>query len=109
MGRGGSETHPAAPSDRLADDRWPALDGVRALAVIAVVLFHLDRLPGGNLGVDAFFVLSGWLITVRLLRQSARPGVGVDLRAFWVARIRRLVPASLVLIVIVVTVWTRAH
>ena len=109
MGRGGSETHPAAPSDRLSDDRWPALDGVRALAVIAVVLFHLDRLPGGNLGVDGFFVLSGWLITVRLLRQSARPGVGVDLRTFWVARVRRLVPASLVLIVIVVAVWTRAH
>ena len=109
MGRGTPAAHFDAAPDRLADDRWPALDGLRALAVAAVVLFHLDRLPGGNLGVDAFFVLSGWLITVRLLRQSARPEDGVDLPAFWVARIRRLVPASLLLIVSVVAVWSLAH
>ncbi len=92
--------------DRFDDERWPALDGLRAIAVTAVILFHLDLLPGGNLGVDAFFVLSGWLITTRLLAQAQRDGGRVDLRAFWSARARRLLPASLLLIVTVVVVWT---
>lgn len=88
-------------------DRYPGLDGLRALAVSAVVLFHLDRLPGGNLGVDAFFVLSGWLITTRLLSAADGP-TGLDLRAFWAARVRRLAPASLVVVVTVAGVWAAA-
>jgi peptidoglycan/LPS O-acetylase OafA/YrhL/lysophospholipase L1-like esterase len=78
----------------------PGLDGLRALAVIAVLLFHLGYLRGGYLGVDAFFVLSGFLITRLLLEERARRGV-YSLPHFWVRRIRRLVPALLLLLVVV--------
>ena len=86
-----------------AGDYRPALDGVRALAVTAVVLFHLGHLPGGNLGVDAFFVLSGWLITWKLLDQADHRAL--HLGRFWSARVRRLMPASLVVIAAVAVVW----
>ena len=56
----------------------PGLDGLRAVAVTAVVLFHLGHLPGGNLGVDAFFVLSGWLITWKLLTVSDEADLDAD-------------------------------
>jgi peptidoglycan/LPS O-acetylase OafA/YrhL len=82
----------------------PALDGLRALSVAAVLAFHLDRLPGGNLGVDAFFVISGWLITWKLLDESARRTT-VDLRRFWAGRARRLMPASLCVLLAVTLVW----
>ncbi len=85
----------------------PGLDGLRALAVAAVVLFHLGRLPGGNLGVDMFFVLSGWLITWKLLDAAAAIGF-VPLCAFWAARLRRLMPASLVVLLAVALVWPLA-
>ncbi|MCB0997680.1 MAG: acyltransferase, partial [Acidimicrobiales bacterium] len=85
----------------------PALDGIRALAVAAVLWFHLGRLPGGNLGVDAFFVVSGWLITWKLLDEVDRDG-GIDLRRFWTARARRLLPASLSVLVAVALVWPLA-
>ncbi|MGL5930549.1 MAG: acyltransferase family protein, partial [Dermatophilaceae bacterium] len=77
--------------------RLPGLDGLRALAVTAVVLFHLDPrwLPGGFLGVDVFFVVSGFLVTTILLREHAATG-RVHLRAFWARRARRLLPALLV-------------
>jgi peptidoglycan/LPS O-acetylase OafA/YrhL len=83
----------------------PGLDGVRALAVGAVLVFHggVAGLPGGFLGVDAFFVLSGFLITSLLLTE--RDGTGrIDLVRFWVRRARRLLPALLVLLVTVVVV-----
>ncbi len=70
----------------------PALDGLRGLAVVAVLLFHGDHLRGGYLGVDAFFVLSGFLITSLLLAESAA-GNGISLRRFWARRARRLLPA----------------
>ncbi|MFZ4812671.1 MAG: acyltransferase family protein, partial [Ilumatobacteraceae bacterium] len=70
----------------------PALDGLRALAVIAVIAFHLGWISGGFLGVDLFFVLSGFLIT-SLLLSDARGEGGIDLRAFWARRFRRLLPA----------------
>ena len=80
----------------------PALDGVRALAVTAVVLFHggVSVLPGGFLGVDAFFVLSGYLITSLLLAEYATRG-RISLPAFWGRRAKRLLPALLVVLVVV--------
>jgi peptidoglycan/LPS O-acetylase OafA/YrhL len=81
----------------------PALDGVRALAVAGVLLFHggVALLPGGFLGVDAFFVLSGFLITSLLLAEHERTG-RIALAAFWGRRARRLLPALLVMLAVVV-------
>ena len=72
----------------------PGLDGLRALAVVAVLLYHagLPWIPGGFLGVEVFFVLSGYLITALLLTEWRRLG-RVDLKAFWWRRARRLLPA----------------
>ena len=70
----------------------PALDGLRGAAVAGVLLFHAGHLRGGYLGVDAFFVLSGFLITSLLLVERARSG-GIGLGAFWARRARRLLPA----------------
>jgi peptidoglycan/LPS O-acetylase OafA/YrhL len=74
----------------------PAIDGLRALAVIAVMLYHLgfSWIPGGFLGVDLFFVISGYVIT-RLLLDSIEQSGGLDLRGFYLARARRLLPALL--------------
>jgi peptidoglycan/LPS O-acetylase OafA/YrhL len=69
-----------------------ALDGLRGLAVAAVLLFHAGQLRGGFLGVDLFFVLSGFLITGLLLEELGRRG-RIDLMAFWGRRARRLLPA----------------
>src|SRR2546427_434327 len=79
----------------------PALDGVRALAVTAVLLFHggVAVLPGGFLGVDAFFVLSGVLITSLLLAEHEQTG-RIRLGAFWGRRARRLLPALLVVLAV---------
>ncbi|MEV4315649.1 acyltransferase [Actinocrispum sp. NPDC049592] len=70
----------------------PALDGLRGVAILGVLLFHSGLLPGGFLGVDLFFALSGYLITELLLREIAATGA-VSLTAFWGRRIRRLLPA----------------
>jgi peptidoglycan/LPS O-acetylase OafA/YrhL/lysophospholipase L1-like esterase len=77
----------------------PSLDGIRALAVVAVLLYHANvfLLPGGFLGVDLFFVLSGYLITSLLIIEQEDKG-RIDLRAFWLRRLRRLIPALFVLI-----------
>lgn len=76
--------------------RQAPLDGVRGVAVLAIVAFHAlsDRLPGGYVGVDLFFVLSGFLITRLLLVELGASG-RVDLRAFFVRRALRLLPALL--------------
>jgi len=78
----------------------PALDGVRAAAVAAVLVFHArpDWLRGGFLGVDAFFVLSGFLITGLLLAEHQRTG-RIRLVPFWLRRARRLLPALLLVLV----------
>ena len=79
----------------------PAIDGLRAVAVIAVMLYHLgfSWIPGGFLGVDLFFVISGYVIT-RLLLDSIQRSGGLDLRAFYKARIRRLFPPLIFMIVV---------
>lgn len=87
----------------------PAIDGLRALAVIAVLLYHLgfSWIPGGFLGVDLFFVISGYVIT-RLLLDSIQRSGGLDLRGFYAGRIRRLLPPLLFMLVITaifVGVW----
>ncbi len=74
-----------------------ALDGLRGLAVAAVVAFHLGYLEGGYLGVDLFFVLSGYLITGILLGGDG-PGAPGRLAAFWMRRSRRILPAQLALL-----------
>lgn len=81
----------------------PALDGLRAVAVLAVVAYHFnpDVVSGGLLGVSVFFTLSGYLIVTLLLRERMTTG-SVDLGAFWARRIRRLAPAALVTTAVVV-------
>ncbi|MBX6388418.1 MAG: acyltransferase [Frankia sp.] len=80
----------------------PALDGLRAFAVLAVIGYHagLSWVPGGLLGVDLFFVLSGFLITGLLIAEY-RATRRIDLRDFWIRRVRRLLPALLLLLVAV--------
>ena len=83
----------------------PAIDGLRAFAVAAVLLFHSDHLSGGFLGVDTFFVLSGFLITRQMLQEVDKTG-RISLRDFWSRRARRLLPALLLLIAIATAVAT---
>jgi peptidoglycan/LPS O-acetylase OafA/YrhL len=84
---------------RTALPYLPGLDGLRAIAVLAVLVYHHDYswLPGGFLGVDVFFVLSGYLITALLITEYQRDG-RIDLRAFWWRRARRLLPAVFLVI-----------
>jgi peptidoglycan/LPS O-acetylase OafA/YrhL len=90
---------PAGRSSRRDPRRIAGLDGLRAIAITAVLLFHLDPrwLPGGFLGVDVFFVVSGFLITTLLVREHATTGT-VDLGSFWTRRARRLLPALAVMV-----------
>ena len=78
----------------------PPIDGLRAIAVAAVLLFHLGVkwIPGGFLGVDLFFVISGYVIT-RLILDSIESANGLDLREFYWARVRRLYPGLISLII----------
>ncbi len=86
----------------------PGLDGLRAIAVMGVLLYHAgwSVLPGGFLGVDVFFVLSGFLITTLILEELGRSG-RVDFRRFYLGRARRLLPAVLLMLLVVgaVVVW----
>ncbi|MBO1903046.1 acyltransferase [Leucobacter weissii] len=95
-------TLPTSAERRAAGERrFNGLDGMRAIAVSLVVVYHLfpDALPGGFLGVDVFFVISGFLIASLLLRERRRSG-RIDLLAFWRRRARRLLPAlALVLLI----------
>ena len=83
--------------------RIPALDGVRALAVLGVLAAHtgIPGVTGGFVGVDVFFVLSGFLITSLLLDENVRKG-RAELTSFWARRARRLLPAALVMIAAVI-------
>jgi len=89
----------------------PAIDGLRAIAVTAVIFYHLgfQWIPGGFLGVDLFFVISGYVITRLLLDSIARSG-GLDLRGFYLARARRLLPPLIFMIVVTafyVSIWAQ--
>ena len=88
-------------ADYLARKYFVGLDGIRALAIIAVVWHHvwqpqitLPILKRGFVGVDLFFVLSGFLISTLLIREKAKYG-RISLKNFWMRRILRLVPALL--------------
>jgi peptidoglycan/LPS O-acetylase OafA/YrhL len=76
----------------------PGLDGLRALAVVAVIVYHANKewLHGGFLGVEVFFVISGYLITLLLIGEHERHG-DINLRQFWLRRFRRLLPALFVM------------
>ena len=89
----------------------PAIDGLRAIAVAAVIFYHLgfSWIPGGFLGVDLFFVISGYVITRLLLDSIARSG-GLDLRGFYKARARRLLPPMIFMIIVTafyITIWAQ--
>ena len=90
---------PGTPDVRLPYS--PGLDGLRAFAVIAVLLYHADLawIPGGFLGVEVFFVISGYPITALLLAEWRQRG-RIDLKTFWLRRARRLLPALYVLLVV---------
>lgn len=93
------------PNTQRKNRYMPGIDGLRALSVLAVMAYHLDlrELPGGFLGVGVFFVLSGYLITDQLIarwQQERR----LDLKAFWLRRARRLLPAMF-LTTAVVSAW----
>ena len=81
----------------------PSLDGIRALSVLAVIIYHANKmwLPGGFLGVEVFFVISGYLITLLLLAESEKNG-SISLKEFWWRRARRLLPALWVVVLGVV-------
>ena len=107
-GRGGALEHgfPNRSSPHGAP-RVAALDGLRGIAILGVVAFHAGVLPGGFLGVDLFFVLSGFLITGLLLREQHDSG-NICIRQFWTQRARRLVPAVLALVA-AVQLWARTN
>jgi peptidoglycan/LPS O-acetylase OafA/YrhL len=83
---------PAVVRSELPKRHWPALDGLRAVAILGVILYHARVLPGGFLGVDVFFVLSGFLITSLLISEWDERG-GVSFRDFYARRALRLFPA----------------
>ena len=84
----------------------PGLDGLRALAVMAVIIYHANSswLPGGFLGVEVFFVISGYLITLLLVAEHERTGA-VNLGDFWIRRARRLLPALFMMLLLLI-LWT---
>ncbi len=103
-------TDAAAPAPPPSVGYMPALDGLRALAVLVVVLYHGDvtGLPGGFLGVEVFFVISGYLITALLVAERTGTGGTAYLR-FWARRARRLLPALFALGAVVALWWTLFH
>ena len=103
-----ADTPPDGPTVGPHLAYMPALDGMRAIAVMGVLAYHggISWLPGGFLGVDAFFVLSGFLITSLLVREWSQTGT-IALGAFWARRARRLLPAlfAVVLFVVCYAAW----
>jgi len=100
-GRAGQDVDQPVPPARLP--YAAGLDGLRAYAVVAVILYHaaFGFISGGFLGVEVFFVISGYLITSILMLERERSGT-IDLKSFWIRRARRLLPALFVLLALVV-------
>ena len=97
-----------APAEPGPTTHHDSLDGLRAIAVTLVVLFHAGAtsglpglFPGGFIGVSVFFTISGFLVTSILLRESTSTG-GVDFGRFWARRVKRLWPASLIVVALTV-------
>jgi peptidoglycan/LPS O-acetylase OafA/YrhL len=84
----------------------PGLDGMRAVAVVAVMIYHANStwLKGGFIGVEVFFVISGYLITLLLIAEHEKTGE-VNMKNFWVRRFRRLLPA-LFMMLLLLSIWT---
>jgi len=97
-------THGRGPRSRRGDFR-PDIEGLRAVAILAVVAYHagLSAIPGGYVGVDVFFVISGFLITEHLGRELAASG-RISFGAFYARRARRLLPSALLVIGVTVAV-----
>src|SRR5215213_2835740 len=91
---------PSVPISRVP--YLPGLDGMRALAVVSVMVYHANStwLSGGFLGVEVFFIISGYLITLLLIAEHERNG-SVSLRQFWLRRARRLLPALFTMMIAV--------
>src|SRR4051794_3140355 len=102
----------ASPFSYVSQTRYmPGLDGLRALAVVAVMVYHADHawLSGGFLGVEVFFVISGYLITLLLIAEHERSDK-INLVQFWKRRFRRLLPALFVMMGVLsvyLAVWYR--
>ncbi|MDQ1481269.1 MAG: hypothetical protein QOI44_2130, partial [Actinomycetota bacterium] len=104
-----SRTARPLPNERTSLGYLPGLDGLRAVSVLAVIAFHHYFIggheqgfaPGGFLGVEVFFVVSGYLITSLLLAERRRTG-GVSLGRFWLRRARRLLPALFALLAVII-------
>ncbi len=105
---GGADLLPRSGHKSLVFTRRPALDGLRAVAAVLVVLFHTDVpfVPGGYVGVDVFFVLSGFLITSLLVREMLTTH-RVDLIKFYARRVRRLLPAALLVLLVTSVLFDR--
>ncbi len=100
-----TDARPRRPDPKLSAVPYlPGLDGMRAIAVIAVMVYHANAewLAGGFLGVEVFFVISGYLITLLLMAEREQTG-RIALTAFWARRARRLLPALFVMLFLVLT------
>ncbi len=104
----GPPADPARPAPHLG--YMPGVDGLRAFAVTAVLVYHLGAswLPGGFLGVDVFLVISGFLITSLLLAERRTRG-RIDLKRFWIRRALRLLPALFLMLLVVMTAMVVLH
>ena len=117
MTHGGPATLPSRETQEQPQRpaRWPALDGLRAIAILAVIGLHVGILPGGYLGVDVFFVLSGFLITSLLISEWDERGGSISFRRFYARRVLRILPAlgcvlavaALVAAIILAVRWKR--
>ena len=92
---------PSSPKKERGDHYVSHIQGLRAIAVLLVVIFHFwpGRLTGGYIGVDVFFVISGFLITGQLVRELQSTG-RIGLPSFWAKRVRRLMPAAILVLVV---------